>query len=68
MKQPLVECPKCKGKNCIEEFDEVDIGVGILKHVYGWECQTCGHIGRCEDCGTPDCFKCPDGCPSKLKD
>jgi hypothetical protein len=48
-----MNCPKCNGP-CEELADEVDIGVGILRHVYGWDCPTCGQIAKCPNCGAPE--------------
>jgi hypothetical protein len=37
-----------------EVADEVDIGVGVMKHIYGYDCVNCGHqIGMCSECGLP---------------
>lgn len=44
-------CPGCDGP-CEEVADEVDIGVGIQRHVTGVICPTCGEIAFCPECGT----------------
>lgn len=36
-------CPKCYGP-ALELADEVDIGVGLQRHVYGYECPSCGEV------------------------
>jgi len=46
-----VNCPLCNCPDCVECADEVDIGVGIQRHVYGYECQHCGQIPVCNTCG-----------------
>lgn len=46
-----MNCPKCN-QNCCEELaEEVDIGVGIQKHVFGYECEACGQFSVCNNCG-----------------
>ena len=42
MSQPLVICPVCGTPNCVEVADDVDIGVGTLRNVTGYECPECG--------------------------
>lgn len=37
------KCPICGG-DVIRIEDEVDIGVGILKNLTGWDCPKCGQI------------------------
>ncbi len=49
-----VNCPLCNAVRCLVIQDEVDIGVGVLTHVLGWECEQCGQISVCEKCGGPD--------------
>jgi hypothetical protein len=49
-----VTCPKCHIGGAYELFDEVDIGVGVQKHVYGYDCPLCGQIGVCASCGALD--------------
>lgn len=46
-----MNCPICNKPNCEEIADEVDIGVGIQKYVYGYECQDCGQLSICHSCG-----------------
>jgi hypothetical protein len=38
------KCPICGGE-AIRMEDEVDIGVGTLKHLVGWDCLKCGQVG-----------------------
>ena len=46
-----VYCPKC-GHSTIEiEKDEVDIGVGIQTRIIGLNCESCGQVSCCENCG-----------------
>lgn len=47
-------CPKCNEVGVEELADEVDIGVGIIRHVFGLECRNCGEIGICGTCGAFD--------------
>lgn len=47
-------CPKCNQSGCEILAHEVDIGVGIQRHVYGFDCATCGQISVCDECGQPD--------------
>jgi len=50
-----MNCPGCQSDKLRVIEDEVDIGVGIQKHLIGWECEVCGHqIGACSFCGHPD--------------
>lgn len=49
-----MRCPKCNAEGAEELADEVDIGVGIQKHVYGAECQMCGPLAICSRCGAWD--------------
>lgn len=46
-----MNCPVCNNPCAEECADEVDIGVGIQKHVYGFECPVCGQIPVCSTCG-----------------
>lgn len=50
----LVECPKCRLPHAEEIIDEVDIGVGIQRHLRGWACGGCGLVAACDRCGRPD--------------
>lgn len=47
----MVKCPICNGTNCEEQSDEIDIGVGIQRNVWGYICSNCGNIPVCYDCG-----------------
>jgi hypothetical protein len=49
-----MKCPKCNQEGVEELSNEVDIGVGVQKFVYGYECPTCGQIGVCGECGALD--------------
>lgn len=49
-----IACPKCNKPGAFELFDEVDIGVGIMRRCYGFECADCGNIALCSTCGQPD--------------
>lgn len=49
-----MNCPKCNQPGATECADEVDIGVGIQKHVWGFECATCGQIAVLYCCGKLD--------------
>lgn len=48
------KCPKCGNPECEVLNDEVDIGVGIQKHLLGFDCPACGQIAACNECGFPD--------------
>ena len=37
------KCPVC-GEEAIRIEDEVDIGVGTLKNLRGWDCPRCGQL------------------------
>ncbi len=50
----IQKCPKCGAEGAVELAEEVDIGVGIQRHVYGYECSECGQIAVCISCGMPD--------------
>lgn len=59
-------CPKCNN-NCAEfVYDEVDLGVGVLKHLLYVDCRDCGTIGQCPDCGAWDFQLCPKYCPKNI--
>jgi hypothetical protein len=60
-----VTCPLCNQKLAEELCDEVDIGVGVQKHVFGYECEACGQIGICSECGIPDGLPHASFCRSK---
>ena len=49
-----MKCPLCNLEGVMECAEEVDIGVGIQRHVYGWDCVNCGQIGICYKCGVPN--------------
>jgi hypothetical protein len=57
-----MNCPKCHGPGAEEIADEVDIGVGIMRHVTGWDCMECGQIAACYSCGVPDFLPHRKGC------
>jgi hypothetical protein len=38
------KCPVCGNPEAEECAEEVDIGVGMQRHVWGFECPTCGQI------------------------
>ena len=46
-----MECPICHDPGCEELADEVDIGVGVQRYVYGYECPACGTLIRQACCG-----------------
>lgn len=46
-----VLCPVCDKAQATVCADEVDIGVGILVNIWGYECPTCGQIPVCSRCG-----------------
>jgi hypothetical protein len=46
-----MQCPTCGNKDAEELADEVDIGVGVQKHVYGCNCPDCGQLACCSTCG-----------------
>ncbi len=46
-----MNCPICKNPKCEECADEVDIGVGVQRHVFGYECPDCGQLAVCSTCG-----------------
>lgn len=47
-----MECPICGAEDAMELLDEVDIGVGTMSKMRGWDCLECGSIPACE-CGQP---------------
>jgi hypothetical protein len=49
-----MNCPKCNNDGATPVYDEVDIGVGMLKHLLGWECSFCGNVAACNECGHPE--------------
>ena len=48
-------CPKCGRQGFEPKIDEVDIGVGILEHYLGGECDECGFVATCNWCGSHEC-------------
>lgn len=44
-------CPNCNKPGAEECAEEVDIGVGIQKHVWGYDCPECGQISLLSCCG-----------------
>lgn len=49
--ETFIKCPFCNNPKCEECADEVDIGVGIQKHVFGFDCPNCGQLTVCPGCG-----------------
>ena len=48
-----MKCPKC-GLEGEKLEEEVDIGVGVQKHLIGMECKNCGQMTVCNSCGQWD--------------
>lgn len=46
-----MKCPVCGHDGAEECANEVDIGVGVQRHVWGYTCEKCGDIPVCGDCG-----------------
>ena len=46
-----MNCPVCKAPDVEECANEVDIGVGVQRFVWGYLCSKCGEIPVCSDCG-----------------
>lgn len=46
-----MNCPVCNNPHCDEVAEEVDIGVGTLRQVTGYDCPECGQIPVCQACG-----------------
>lgn len=46
-----MNCPHCNDPRAEECADEVDIGVGVLKNVWGYDCPVCGQLPVCALCG-----------------
>ena len=56
-----MKCPKCDA-----EMDavEIDIGVGLQRHILGYECASCGeNYGTCNGCGVTGAAAHPPWCP-----
>jgi hypothetical protein len=49
-----MKCPRCNAEGAVELVDEVDIGVGTIRNVHGYECPKCGPVAVCRSCGQPD--------------
>ena len=61
-------CPKCGTHKLQEVIEEVDIGVGVQKHLLGWECCECGlAIAACAQCGSPEGERHLSWCPDALE-
>jgi len=60
-------CPKCGTHKLQEVTEEVDIGVGVQKHLLGYECLKCGiAIAACPLCGVPEGERHKAWCPDAL--
>lgn len=46
-----MNCPHCDAPGCEECADEVDIGVGVQRFVFGYDCPVCGQLPVCRTCG-----------------
>jgi hypothetical protein len=46
-----VKCPICGRVDTEECAEEVDIGVGVQRHIWGYVCATCGELPVCSHCG-----------------
>lgn len=46
-----MKCPVCATEDAVECAEEVDIGVGVQKFVWGYDCPKCGEIPVCSECG-----------------
>ena len=46
-----MNCPVCNLGDVEECADEVDIGVGVQRFVWGYSCKNCGEIPVCRECG-----------------
>ena len=46
-----MNCPLCNHPDCEECAHEVDIGVGVQRHVFGYDCPKCGQMTVCNTCG-----------------
>lgn len=44
-----IKCPLC-GQPCEENKEEVDVGPGFVTRIWGWDCQKCGFVDRCNNC------------------
>jgi len=45
-----MNCPVCNNPEAEELIDEIDIGVGTLTNLRGYECPDCGVIPVCDEC------------------
>jgi hypothetical protein len=59
-------CPKCGKPDCLVVAEEVDIGVGTQKHIFGFECDVCGPLGVCSFCGSPEGVPHASFCQEKV--
>jgi transcription elongation factor Elf1 len=50
----FMNCPKCNATNVEEFAEEVDIGVGVQRHLVGVTCPVCGQLSVCSGCGVWD--------------
>lgn len=57
-------CPDCNSELSLI-YDEVDIGVGIQKHLHSIECPKCGPLAFCDQCGKLD-DACDSSCPKNI--
>lgn len=46
-----MNCLICNKEGCSELANEVDIGVGVQRHIFGFECIECGQMSVCSVCG-----------------
>ncbi len=45
-------CPMCNKRGLVGLYEEIDIGMGIQKHLIGYECHACDEplIPICDSC------------------
>ena len=42
MTKETCSCPRCSAESALESCDEVDIGVGVMRGNFLWDCPKCG--------------------------
>ena len=51
------ECPKCHKPIAMILTEDIDIGVGVQRHIIGADCLDCGQLTPCNTCGSwVECF------------
>lgn len=56
------KCPICGSEGFDLDYDEVDVGVGVIRGNYRGICPICGEMSQCNTCGKW-CTREDNSCP-----